>query len=359
MGMATSISSIARGCADQRVYIVILNWNGWRDTQECLESVLHLEGHDYAVVVCDNASSDGSMEHIVAWAEGCELAPRTVFLPHEPVLKPVQYVRYNRTTAESGPADSTLLALIDNGANLGFAGGCNVGIRYALSKPDCGYVWLLNNDCVVPTDALAKMVALCRQRPRVGICGSEVHYYDNPSMVQTFGGRLNPWFCTTHSIACGAPADSLRAEPATIDYVPGASMLVTREFLARVGPMSESYFLYFEEIDWAERARGIFELAVCLGGLVYHRGAASIGSPTEGGERGIRSEYFLLRGRRIFAQRFYPIRLPLVYLGLVGSIVTRLGRRKWARAWIATQALFGVSPAMLKSRSLSEGPWKE
>lgn len=344
-----------RPLSPNRIYIVILNWNGWRDTIECLESVLRLEGQEFAIVVCDNASTDGSMDQITAWALGELAAPATPFLPHVATAKPLPFIRYSRRAAEQGPAVATLLTLIDTGANLGFAGGCNVGIRYALTQLDCSHVWVLNNDTVVPSDALAKMVALCRERPRVGICGSQVRYYDNPVLVQTFGGLLNPWFCTTHSIACGVPAASVTAEPQKIDFVPGASMLVTRAFLQEVGLMSERYFLYFEEADWAERAKGRFELAVCLDGLVYHRGAASIGSPSEGGERGVRSEYFLLRGRVLFASKFYRPRLPVVYLSLLGSVVQRLRRRQWTRARVAACAFLGIRPSMLNLPKLPVG----
>ena len=330
-----------------RVYIVILNWNGWRDTIECLESVLRLEGQAFSVVVCDNASSDGSMDHIRAWAQGGVAAHDTPFLPGSSVAKPLSPLRLTRAQAEAAEGPKAPLLLIDNGANLGFAGGCNVGIRHALNQPDCGYVWLLNNDCVVPADALAAMTRLCVDRPRIGLCGSQVRYYDKPETVQTFGGVLNAWFCTTHSIDCGSAGASIETEPPRIDYVPGASMLATRPFLEQVGPMCEDYFLYFEEIDWAERGKGRFELAVCPQSVIYHRGAASIGSPGEGGERGVRSEYYLLRGRIMFARKFYRWRLPVVYLGLLASVLTRVRRRQWVRVRVALCVLAGLRPSLV------------
>lgn len=329
------------------VYVVLLNWNGWRDTIECLESVFRLEGQRFVAVVCDNASSDGSMDRIVAWARGEHAAANTPFLASAPIAKPVAFDRVSRIEAERGPAVAAPLVLIDNGANLGFAGGCNVGIRYALTRADCAHVWLLNNDSVVEPATLRELVAVCESRPRVGICGSQVRYYDAPQRVQTFGGLLNRWFCTTHSIACGVESSMVKAAPAQIDYVPGASMLVTRAFLEQVGLMAEHYFLYFEEIDWAERGRGRFDLAVCRTSLVYHRGAASIGSPADGGERGMRSEYFLLRGRVLFAKRFYRARLCVVYLGLLASICTRVRRGQWRRARVALCAAAGIHPFAL------------
>jgi GT2 family glycosyltransferase len=336
-----------------KVCIVVLNWNGWRDTIECAESLFCLTGLEFVVVICDNASSDGSMEQIEAWARGTRPAPSASFLGSAtpPVSKPLRFARYTRAEAEAGPPDDAPLVLIDTGANLGFAGGCNVGMRYALTRPDCTHVWLINSDCVVAPRALAEMVALTQRRPRVGICGSQVRYYDAPDIVQTFGGLLDRRFCTTHSLASGCPADRLTTEPAHLDYIPGASMLVTRALLEEVGLMAEDYFLYFEEIDWAERLKQRFDLAVCLDSIVYHRGAASIGSPSERGERGARSDYFLLRGRILFARKFYPRRLGTVYAGLLVSALNRLRRGQWTRARIALCALVGIRPAVLRCLS--------
>lgn len=326
--------------AEARVYVVVLNWNGWRDTIECLESVFRLEGAAITAVVCDNASSDDSMGRIEAWARGEVPARPSPMLTGEPARKPLAFRRLGRPEAERGPPGDVPLVLIDTGGNLGFAGGCNVGIRHALADPRCSHVWLLNNDSVAAPDALARMLALIASRPRVGLCGSQVRYYEKPAMVQTFGGLLNRWFCTTHSIANGAAAGPL-PEPPKVDYVPGASMLATRAFLDAVGLMSERYFLYFEEIDWAERAKARFDLAVCTESVVFHRGGASIGAPGEHGERGLRSEFYLLRGRLMFAQRFYPWRLPTVYLGMLGSLLTRVRRRQWGRAKVALGVLLG------------------
>ena len=343
--------SAATELASSRVYVVILNWNGWRHTIECLESVLQLRGVSVVAVVCDNGSSDGSLEQIVSWASADTPAERTAFLPHGPVAKPLDHELLRRSQVEQGARTQAQVVLIDNGANLGFAGGCNVGIRFALAQADCSHVWLLNNDSVVPADSLQALLAFVRVRPGVGICGSQVRYYDRPGIVQSFGGLLNRWLCTTHSIACGDPADAELRHPSHIDFVPGASMLVSRAFLERTGLMAEGYFLYFEEIDWAERGRPAFQPAVCPASLVFHHGSASIGSPSEKSDRGLRSEYYLLRGRLLFARRFYPARLPVVYLGLLGSLLARLKRRQWVRARIAACVALGIRPAALDSGS--------
>ena len=114
--------------------VVLLNWNGWKDTIECLESVFRLEGPVVRVVVCDNASVDGSLERIKQWANG-ELQARSenpalAYLVSPFIEKPIAYRELTRNEAESQCANADdRLILIQNGENLGFAGGCNVGLR--------------------------------------------------------------------------------------------------------------------------------------------------------------------------------------------------------------------------------------
>ncbi|HPT49232.1 MAG TPA: glycosyltransferase family 2 protein [Accumulibacter sp.] len=324
------------------VYVVILNWNGWQDTVICLEHLFKSQGCRFVAVVCDNGSTNDSLQHIEAWLREKSGAFQKKELAYRLVAR--TEVDARRCAQTGSPVD---LVLIDNAENLGFAGGCNVGIRYALQQDDCAHVWLLNNDTVVPPDSMAAMVNAFKSRPSLGLCGSQVRYLEQPELVQSFGGLLNKWFCTTHTLSCGLPASQLVSEPANIDFVPGASMMASRDFLESVGLMYEKYFLYFEEIDWAERAKGKFQIGVCLDSLVYHAGGASIGSPGEAGQRGLRSEYYLLRGRLMFAKRFYPHRLWSVYLGLLASVGTRLRKKQWDRAGIALRVVLGQVPKNL------------
>src|ERR1017187_9290134 len=130
-----------RSQPDSLVCIVVLNWNGWRDTIECLESLFHLEYPNYCVVVCDNASSDGSPEQIRRWANGETIAScanaHFEYLTTPPIAKPIPFMSYVSPSASlSGTNPKSDLVLIETGGNLGFAGGCNVGLRYALARTD-------------------------------------------------------------------------------------------------------------------------------------------------------------------------------------------------------------------------------
>lgn len=324
-----------------RVAVVILNWNGWVDTLECLESVLRAEGVG-PVVVCDNDSQDDSLARIRAWAEGREIAevpedhPLTRF--SQPSLaKPVQYVEYDRETAEQGGGaeDRDIpLVLVRTGGNLGFAGGNNVGLRYALARPDIDAVWLLNNDTVVDPGAARALVEAVERDPGVGLCGSTLLYYDRPEVVQALGGAsYNERMALPAHIGESSPLPEEPDVEGVVErmaYVAGASMLATRRFLEEVGLMEESYFLYFEELDWALRAAGRFRLGYAPDSIVYHKEGRSIG--TRGAERkSALADYYFLRNRLLITRRFFPSRLPTVRFAILLALANRIRRRQWDR----------------------------
>lgn len=268
------------------ITIVIVNWNGWRDTVECLESLMRLDGAGFRVIVVDNGSSDGSVEAIRNWAAGAEgetfSGPPWERLPKSRCRAPVM-----RLVGPEGPADSVEagITLVAAGANLGFAAANNLGIRLALDQPDTAYVWLLNNDTVVAPDCLSRLSEAARREPEVGLWGNRLMFYHAPDLVQGLAGRFRAVRCSSEHIGVWQPTAALpdRAQvEARMSYVIGASMLVSRDFLETVGLMSERYFLYFEEIDWAERIRGRFRQGVCLEAVVYHKEGGSIGSDPSG-----------------------------------------------------------------------------
>ncbi|HEX8363203.1 MAG TPA: glycosyltransferase family 2 protein [Longimicrobium sp.] len=319
-----------------KVCVVVVNWNGWADTLECLESLLRCEPGGFTVVVCDNGSGDGSAQRIRDWAEGrLEVAvhPGSPLRPlsFPPLPKPVPYVEYGRAEAErgGGPADPALV-LVSTEENLGFAGGNNVGIRYALARGGFDYLWLLNNDTVVRPDALRKLVEEAERNPEAGIIGSTLLYYDRPDTVQTLGGgTYNWWLGLPRHIGADSAADGAPRGPRPeMSYVVGASMLVRASFVREVGLLSEEYFLYFEELDWAARARGRYTLGYAPDSVVYHREGSSTGGKASGVKSRV-ADYHFYRNRVRFTRKFAPALLPAVHLSLLFPIARRAGRGQW------------------------------
>jgi GT2 family glycosyltransferase len=308
-----------------RVCIILVNWNGWRDTLECLESLLLLEYADFRIVVCDNGSTDDSLQQMETWA----------------AMRSIRCIEYRRDQAESGgdPAADPLLTLIDNGANLGFAGGNNVGLHYGLVRGDADYYWLLNNDTVVEADALTQLVDRIRQVPAVGICGSTIRLYHDRERVQALGGGYYchwlglPWHYGRFTRWVGR-VDRQRQAESWMNYVEGASMLVSRRFLLEVGLLSEDYFLYFEEADWAIRAKGRFALGYAAQSIVYHKVGASIGTRSNPAKKSLICDFYNIRNRIRFAKRYFPATLLTIYLVLLGEVLLRMLCGRWGRAFM-------------------------
>ncbi len=337
-----------------RVCVIVLNWNGWRDTIECLESLFRSDYTDFRVVVCDNGSDDGSVERIREWAVGhyCLEADEEnplKSLSSPPVTKPIPCVVYDRSLAEQGGDHSweAKLVVIRNDENLGYAGGNNVGLRYALSRGDFDFFWILNNDTVVSPDALSRLLERTEHDSAVGICGATLLYYHQPEVVQARAGAIyNKWLGTTRHIGAFKKACE-RVDPAKVErrisYVVGACMFVSRAFLQEVGLLSEEYFLYYEEIDWVARARGRFRLAWSPESRVYHKEGGATGAGNHSiWKKSLSSDRYMIENRVKVTRKHWPYALPTVYWGLVWTAVNRIRRKQWDRLGIVLSAMLSA-----------------
>lgn len=331
------------------VYIVIVNWNGWKNTLECLESVFHLGYKNYKVVVCDNGSLDGSLQKIKEWAKGHLNATATnqnlekFIMPA--VKKPIALWEYERTEAEEGGArdEKASLVLVQTGKNIGFAAANNIGLRYALLREDFSYAWLLNNDTVVTPQALDALVERMEASPRGGMCGSTLLYYAAPEKIQALGGvQHSRWKCRSTNIGAGENFPS-KIEPREVEkkmsYIVGASMLVSRRFLDDIGLMEEDYFLYFEEFDWAQRAKPRYELLYAPQSIVYHKG----GETTRLHKQEKLSEtslFYLQKNRVVFYRRFRPSFLWLLSVHMMTDILKAFMRGDFLRGKTIAKALW-------------------
>lgn len=347
---ASDAASPARAVSPQ-LGVVLVNWNGADVTIECLESLLRSD-IPLRVVVVDNGSEDGSADRIRAWARG--EAPWTApdgplrRLSDPPLAKPVAITSITGDTAVATAPGAERLTLVEAGANLGFAGGNNVGIRHLLRDPGIMAVWLLNNDTVVEPAAARAVLATMRSDPWMGMAGTVVRFYHQPDVVQALNGsRFNVLTGQAKSIGGGQPATQA-VRPVQVvdqtDFVLGASLCVSRRFVETVGLMSERYFLYFEEIDWARRNRDRFRIGFARGATVYHKHGGAIGSSSIKGGRSATSEYWMLRSRLKFYRAHHIVLLPLIWVQGVAQTGVRLLRLQPAKAAAMLKALVGGSP---------------
>jgi GT2 family glycosyltransferase len=336
-----------------RVHVLLVNYNGWRDTLECLESVFRLDYPDVRVIVCDNGSSDCSVERIQGWAEGTEPATvarvvETDALPETSVRKPIRYALGNRAQAEDGTlanADAQLV-LVRLGENLGFTGGNNVGLRYLQAgAQEGGLVWILNNDTVVEPTCLREMVARLIENPDLGAIGATVFWYDRPDSVQVAGGgRLSRWSGFTK--VARVPGNE-RSRPPRFDFISGACMLIRLDVVRRVGLLDERYFMYSEEVDWCLRMRQVgMHLGYAPQARVWHKGEGSMQRPSE------RRDYHTVRSALLLIHKFEPSRLPIAIAWSISRcLIPKLVRRQWRRARPVMTAYHDVFSAVSAGRA--------
>ncbi len=332
-----------------RLGVVLVNYRRPGDSIECLESLLRSDLPLRAVVV-DNGSGDGSVETIERWAAGAMPAtiasPALARLSTPPLAKPLTVRRLTASEAATALPDDAAVTIIDAGGNVGFAAGNNLGMAFLFRAPAIDYVWLLNNDTVVEPDAAQALVARMDATHSVGMCGTVVRFYHRPDTLQALNGhRFSRLTGTSRGIAAGKPSrtpfDPARVARET-DFVLGASLAVSRAFVTTIGPMHESYFLYYEEVDWAHRNDGRFAIAFAHAAIVYHKEGGAIGSSGTKGKRSLLSDYYLARSRLAFIRRRMPVLLPWHWLLTLGLIGRRLLRLQPKKALVLGRALLGL-----------------
>jgi GT2 family glycosyltransferase len=293
------------------VAICILSWNGWRDTIECLESVRRLEYSNYVAVVVDNGSSDGTAEKIKAWAEQ-NLGPVHALADYSraTALKGGEEQMEN---ALDGTPSAARLVLIRNEDNLGFMGGNNVAIHYALRRSaPADYVFLLNNDAVPKADCLNLLVS-ADLKTKAGIVGAVVLTGDGRGVeFAKSGPPLALFFAPIVKAYVPLPKDGKAFWES--DYVNGAAMLIRKDVLAAVhrlgrGYLDERLFLYWDEFPFCNNARKMgFKCVVVRDATVRHRGGKSTG-----GFVNPLYYYYSGRNRILLVSEFLPLGWRIVF----------------------------------------------
>lgn len=300
--------------ASPAVHAVVVNYNGWEDTVECVTSLLESDYPLLRIVVLDNGSCDGSLERLSAWARG---------------VAGLRVATASRADLDNGriAADARLL-LVDCGANLGFAGANNVALAHVLrSDPDASAL-LLNNDAIIAPTALRQMVALGLAAPEVGAVGATVLRRDRPEVVEMLAGAtVSRTTGMVQPVGAGLPRRAPRPETPRMDYVSGCCLLVSMAAVRRVGLMDERYFLYSEDVDWGIRMRGAgLRLGFCPGAEVWHKGGASVR------HRSAMHDYYMVRAALLLVKKHHASRLPLAMpYWLWRGILPKLLRGEWDR----------------------------
>lgn len=210
-----------------KISVVLINYNGEEDTLECIESLEKISYPDYKIIVVDNASE--SVEKL-------------------------------------DKKDN--IKLIKNSKNYGFAGGNNIGIQFAFNELKSDYVLLLNNDTIVKSDFLDKLVSFAEESSDIGVVSPQINKYSKPNEIneKNISGSFNLWLGGGSSI-------EPKEYPYETDYNSGCCWLIKKEVSDLTGIFNPYLFCYKEEIEWAYRInKAGFKFYVVPDSVIYHKG---------------------------------------------------------------------------------------
>jgi len=251
---------------EPRVAVIILNWNGWRDTIECLESLYEVSYEPMFITVVDNGSTDGSIQRLRDYCQGGVEIQSRIFR-FKSGTQPVSIVEYAREEAERKSQRATRdtdvrqkrkVTLIRNERNYGFAEGSNIGMRYVLAAVDPEYILLLNNDTVVDPLFLTELVRVGESDNRIGILGPKIFFYDfdgRSDVIWYSGGRINAWreWVFSH-IGIFEEDRGQHDSIAETDWCTGAAFILKRE-LAEKSLLNPVYPFGTEDVEYCINAR--------------------------------------------------------------------------------------------------------
>ena len=304
------------GLDQAAVYIILLNWNSAADTLRCLRALTMLQGGRARVMVVDNGSEPADLERLRSGIARWGLA----------------------------------VELVETGENLGFGGGCNIGMRRALAR-GAEFVWLLNNDAVPHPDALQAMLRVTEGDAQIGAVGSVIYDLERPERVQTWGGgRVWRWAGVARHRRWPIAARRLH-------YLTAASILLRREALERTGLFDDdTFFMYWEDADLCFRLRAQgWKLAVAGDAMIWHQRSSSLGHANP------LKDYYVTASSRRFLRRYAPRPRLAMTLGALGRIARRLLRGRWRNVRAIVFALWDrpydlSSPNAVGAVSQGDGP---
>ena len=298
-----------------RVVVLLLCYNNWADTFECLDSLSHVEYPNWEIVIVDNGSTN----------------------------PPVARVRAEYPSA----------TLIETGRNLGYAEGNNVGLRYALEL-DADYALVLNNDTQVAPDFLRRLVAVAKVQPKAALVGPLVYHANEPNRIQSAGGTMTRRWQFFHRGQNETDAGQFNSVE-QVAWLTGCAILARCEALRKFGLFDPSFFLYDEEVDWCLRAREAgYQILFEPRARVWHKGVERNYNPSP------QVTYYSARNELLLLVKHHAglVALALALLRDVRTLTSWSVRPRWrarrshrdalARALRDfVQGRFGIAPTNL------------
>ncbi len=236
--------------------IIILNWNGWQDTIECLESLFKGTWQQFSAVIIDNGSKDNSLKKIISWVQNrltfqlfdtSDIEERLIF-----------------------KKDVRRIILIKSKENVGFAKGCNIGIRYAI-KAGFRKIFLLNNDTIIKPDTLQVLVDFNKNNPQYSVLTPLINYYDRREIVWCFGGRLT--FTGRRFFYYSNKHESkIHQKYKQVTFVSGCALYADIDIFKQFGLLTEKFFFGEEDYYFSQMMKkNNVKMAAVADSKIFHK----------------------------------------------------------------------------------------
>jgi len=261
------------------ISVIILNWNGWQDTIECLETVLKNNYQNYHILLIDNFSEDDSITRIRQWASGdWNMEIKTSFpdLVYPLVKKPVKLLELN-LEVNNNPEEQMAgqswkniplqsIILIKNFENSGFAIGNNLGIKIAEYLFENQFIFLLNNDTVIDKESIVEILNDLTSRTYLGLSTAAIYFYDDPDKVSNLGGNISIFGKRKYNTSVS------RSGKSDVTFVTGCALMVKGEIFRTYGLLSEKFFFGEEDFEYSLRMKkNKVKMSCSPNSIVYHK----------------------------------------------------------------------------------------
>ncbi|UCS94383.1 glycosyltransferase family 2 protein [Echinicola marina] len=252
------------------VAIILVNWNSYTHTRNCLISLRKVSYGNYKIIVVDNASSDKSGDRLESKFEE--------------------------------------IVLLRNEKNLGFTGGNNTGINFALEN-GFEYLMLLNNDTEVLPDFLSLMMERMKADKEIGAIQPKFYFLNQKERIWNAGGRFHPFLGLTQTIGKDEPNKAKYDQYKEVDWITGCCFLVRSEIIEKIGGLTDKLFIYYEDVDWSFKIRELgYKLYIEPSSIVYHEAGMSHKKKEKGKEGYLNPivHYLNARNHIWFLRKYIP-----------------------------------------------------
>lgn len=293
----------------KNISIILINYNSWKDTIECINSIIHSKYNNFNVIIVDNCSNNDSVVQLEEYLSG-----------KEKIINSISYINKEKyLTCECKDGEffdfkgkeldfNRRIFLIKNNKNEGFSKGNNIGFRFSDKYLKNDYFWVLNNDVIIDENTMTELINTSEKSYNSNFIGATIIEYYNRDRIQcTCGGKYNVITTVSKAQNKGKKISKILKLREKSNFISGCSIFGSKKIFKKVNFFSEDYFLYFEELDLMKKAiqNGIGK-EWSRNAIIYHKEGNSIGSKNIKRKKSELSEYYSDISCLIYNKKFYP-----------------------------------------------------